>query len=178
MPFGGIITGIITTTSIACISPGSVTCITTDQGLFLILGRITTARPPFVANRAPPPIAARTGDDIRVIDSLVSRARCGILHAASQAPHGVGWAKQRLRERAIVACPPLISGWEWWARREGAPLPTLQISLRGDAHFLHHAGVFGELFASEGTELLGRTAAYGEAQIFQFGAHFRIGQRL
>ena len=51
-------------------------------------------------------------------------------------------------------------------------------SFVSNAHFLDHPGVFGELIARHGTELLGRAAADGKAQLLELAANLRIADGL
>jgi hypothetical protein len=47
----------------------------------------------------------------------------------------------------------------------------------GNAHFLDHACIFGELIARHDPQLVRRAAAHGKPQLFQFAPDFRVPDR-
>src|SRR5438445_12801441 len=47
-------------------------------------------------------------------------------------------------------------------------------SFVGDAHFLDHAGIFGELIPRQGAEFLRRAAAHGKAELLELAADLHI----
>src|ERR1700738_2446916 len=51
-------------------------------------------------------------------------------------------------------------------------------SFVGDAHFLDHAGIFGELSPRQGAEFLRRAAARGKAELLELAANLGIADGL
>src|SRR4051812_4934895 len=160
MPCGGGIIAIITT-SFATTSRGSAICTITALAPSPALGPITTARHPSAASRAQPPIAARTAAGIRAFESA-SRARRYSASYAGLTRVSITLRKS-LEKRMDCRVKPGNDGHK---------------SLVADPHLFHHARVFGELFAGQSAQLLGRAAAHCKAEVFEFGADFRIANGL
>src|SRR6478752_4299398 len=62
------------------------------------------------------------------------------------------------------------------ARARGPRSPSP--SFVSDTHLLNHPGIFSELIACHGTQLLGRAAAHGKTQVLELAANLGITDRL
>jgi hypothetical protein len=143
---------IVTTIPITTTLPGSAIFIITARVRTQARLPITMARPRSAANRAPPPIAARMVEGIRVCEARLGH--CEPTGRANARPM-TGSAKQSRGQAR------LDSFVRYALRNDGGA------SLDRNPHFLDHPRVFGELIAGQRPQFFRRAAAHGEAEVLE-----------